>query len=162
MSSGEGDRARQEFPSVSFLHAYLLGGLALIGAPILVHLVTREKPKHLRFPAFRFLLQKFQTNRRKLRLHHLLLLLLRMLLIAALCFALARPRLHSERLTFLGGNQPILVVLVVDTSSSMEFERGGLTRLEDARRRALELLEEVPEGSRIALLDTAQQGGQFE
>ena len=58
-----------------FPHAYLLGGLALVGVPILIHLVTREKPKHLRFPAFRFLLQKFQTNRRKLRLHHLLLLL---------------------------------------------------------------------------------------
>jgi hypothetical protein len=147
---------------VSFLHWNLLGGLALIGVPILIHLVTREKPKHLRFPAFRFLLQKFQTNRRKLRLHHLLLLLLRMALIAALCFALARPQLHDERLKFLGGDQPVLVALVVDTSPSMEFERGGLTRLEDARRRALELLEEVPDGSRIALFDTGLPGAQFE
>src|SRR5438876_11414053 len=136
--------------------------MALAAAPILIHLVTREKPKHLRFPAFRFLVQKYHSNRRKLRLHHLLLLLLRMLLIAALCFALARPRLHSELPRFLGGTQPVEVVLIVDTSSSMEYERGELTRLADARRRALELLEELPQESRIALLDSADVGGQFE
>src|SRR5262249_12958770 len=45
--------------------------------------------------------------------------------------------------------------------SSMEFERGGLTRLEDARRRALELLDELPEGSKVAVLDSAERGGEF-
>jgi hypothetical protein len=141
----------------------MLGGLSLVAVPILVHLVTREKPKHLRFPAFRFLLQKYHTNRRKLRIHHLLLLLLRMLLIAALCLALARPRLHTDLPTFLGGTQAVEVVMVFDTSLSMEYERGGLTRLEDARRRALELLEELPAGSRVAVLDTWQPaGGSYE
>src|SRR5206468_7039372 len=53
------------------------------------------------------------------------------------------------------------LVLLFDTSSSMEFERGGLTRLEDARRRALELLEELPEGSKVAILDSAERGGEF-
>jgi Aerotolerance regulator N-terminal len=146
---------------MSFLHFYLLGGLSLVAVPILIHLVTREKPKHLRFPAFRFLLQKYHVNRRKLRLHHLLLLLLRMLLIAALCLALARPRLHTDLPEILGGSQPVVVVLAFDTSSSMDYERGGLTRLEDARRRALELLEELPDGSRVALLDSAESGGDF-
>ncbi|MBI1913255.1 MAG: BatA domain-containing protein [Planctomycetes bacterium] len=146
---------------MSFLHLYLLGGLSLVALPVLVHLVTREKPKHLRFPAFRFLAQKYKTNRKKLRLHHLLLLLLRMLLILLLCLALARPRLHSERLTFLSSSQPVAAVLLFDTSSSMEFERGGLTRLEDARRRALELLDELPEGSKVAVLDSAERGGEF-
>src|SRR4051794_37604439 len=146
---------------MSFLHLYLLGGLSLVALPVLVHLVTREKPKQLRFPAFRFLVQKYKTNRKKLRLHHLLLLLLRMLLILLLCLALARPRLHSERLTFLSSSQPVAAVLLFDTSSSMEFERGGLTRLEDARRRALELLDELPEGSKVAVLDSAERGGEF-
>ena len=47
---------------MSFLHLYLLGGVSLVALPVLVHLVTREKPKHLRFPAFRFLVQKYKTN----------------------------------------------------------------------------------------------------
>ena len=149
---------------MSFLHFYLLGGLTLVAAPVLIHLVTREKPKHLLFPAFRFLRQKYHSNRRKLRLHHLLLLLLRMLLIALLCLALARPLLHADRVNILGfgtTNQSVAVVLLFDTSSSMEYERGGLTRLEDARRRALELLEELPPGSRVAVLDSAERGGEF-
>jgi hypothetical protein len=146
---------------MSFLHLYLLGGLSLVALPVLVHLVTREKPKQLRFPAFRFLVQKYKTNRKKLRLHHLLLLLVRMLLILLLCLALARPRLHSERLSFLGGSQPVDVVLLFDTSSSMEFERGGLTRLDDARRRALELLNELPEGSKVAILDSSGPSSEF-
>src|SRR6266545_577211 len=146
---------------MSFLHLYLLGGLSLVALPVLVHLVTREKPKHLRFPAFRFLVQKYHTNRKKLRLHNLLLLLLRMLLILLLCLALARPRLHSERLSFFSGAQPVAAVLLFDTSSSMEFERGGMTRLEDARRRALELLDEFPPGSKAAILDSSSRGGEF-
>src|SRR5437879_7665977 len=103
---------------MSFLHLYLLGGLSLVALPVLVHLVTREKPKHLRFPAFRFLMQKYHTNRRKLRIHHLLLLLLRMLLIAALCLALARPILHTDLPIFLGGSQPVQVILAFDVSPS--------------------------------------------
>src|SRR5205823_1281874 len=101
-------------------------------------------------------------NRRKLRIHHLLLLLLRMLLIAALCLALARPRLHTELPEFFGGKQPVDVVLAFDTSLSMQYERGGLTRLEDARRRALELLDELPRESRVAVLDSAQPAGDFQ
>ena len=147
---------------MSLLHPYLLGGLALIGVPILIHLITRQKPKHLRFPAFRFLVQKFQVNRRKLRLHHLLLLLLRMLLILLLCLALARPLLRADKLPFLPNrSQPVAAVLLFDTSMSMEYERGELSRLDDAKRRALELLEEMPDGSRVAVLDSADGGGEF-
>ena len=40
---------------MSFLHGYLLAGLVLAGLPILVHLVMRQKPRQLFFPAFRFL-----------------------------------------------------------------------------------------------------------
>jgi Aerotolerance regulator N-terminal len=147
---------------MTFLHFYLLGGLALVGVPILVHLVTREKPRHVRFPAFRFLIQKYHSNRRKLRLHHILLLLLRMALILLLCLALARPQLYSERLgRLLSTTQPVAAVLIFDTSPSMEFERGGISRLDDARRRALELLAELPENSKVAILDSSERGGEF-
>src|SRR5204863_7716439 len=80
---------------MTFIHGYLLFGLALAGLPVLIHLIMRQKPKQLPFPAFRFLRQKAFINRRKLQLQHLLLLLLRMLLIAALCLGLARPVLTT-------------------------------------------------------------------
>src|SRR5437016_10840861 len=100
---------------MTFIHGYLLGGLILVGVPILLHLIMRQKPKQLPFPAFRFLRQKARINQRKIRLQHILLLALRMLLIAALCLALARPRLASSSILF-GGEQAVAAVFIFDTS----------------------------------------------
>src|SRR5437660_10759169 len=140
---------------MSFIHPLLLSGLLLAGVPILLHLIMRQQPKHLLFPAMRFLMQRHRTNQRKLRLRHLLLLILRMLLIALMCLALARPRLFSDRLrNFLGSDQAVAVVLVLDTSPSMEYAVAGQTCLESARARALELLDELSATSRVAVIHT--------
>jgi len=141
---------------MTFIHPLLLGGLFLLGLPVVIHLIMRQQPKHLLFPALRFLKMQQRTNQRKLRLRHLLLLILRMLLIALMCLALARPRLFSDRLrNFLGSDQAVAVVLVLDTSASMEYTVAGQTCLEAARARALELLDELSATSRVAVIDTA-------
>ena len=64
------------------MHAILLVGAALVGLPIILHLIMKQEPKRLPFPAFRFLKQRLKSNQRKLRLRHLILLALRVLLIA--------------------------------------------------------------------------------
>src|SRR5436309_4282189 len=143
---------------MTFIHGYLLAGLALAGVPILVHLIMRQKPKQLPFPAFRFLRQRHLINRRKMPLQHLLLLLLRAGLIAALCLALARPRVYSERVS-VGTERPVAAALVFDTSPRMEYAVGGQTRLDDAKRQARELIEEMADGSRVAVLDSGEEGG---
>jgi hypothetical protein len=145
---------------MSFVFPLLLGGLILAGIPVLLHLIMRQKPKHLLFPAFRFLLQRHRTNQRKLRLRHLLLLALRLLLIAGICLALARPKIFSERLN-LSSERPVAAVLLFDSSYSMQYVSGGKSRLDEANRRALELLDELPPESRVAILDTAQPGGEW-
>src|SRR5262249_61420882 len=135
---------------MTFLHPMLLGGLIAVGLPILLHLLMRQKPKHVMFPAFRFLQQKAKRNQRKIRLRHLLLLLLRMLLLTLICLALAKPRIFSERVgPIVGANQAAAAVLVVDTSLSMDYQSGGKSRLEDAKQRALAALDEFSEGSRV-------------
>jgi hypothetical protein len=145
---------------MTFIHGYLLGGLLLVGVPVLLHLIMRQKPRHLQFPAFRFLRQRHFINRRKLRLQHLLLLLLRMGVIAALCLALARPRVAAERVAALFNNErPIAAVLIFDTSPSMEYSAAGQTRLEEAKERARELFDEMDSGSQIALLDSGDEAG---
>jgi hypothetical protein len=135
------------------MHPILLLGAALVGLPILLHLIMKQEPKRLPFPAFRFLKQQLKTNQRKLRLRHFILLALRMLLIALFCLTLYQPTLQSERLP-LRGEQPVAVVLVIDTSPSMGYSANDKTRLEDARRRALELLDELPDRSQVAVVPT--------
>ncbi len=146
---------------MTFLHPLLLGGLVLVGLPVLIHLIMRQKPKRLPFPAFRFLLQKHRTNQTRLRLRHLLLLLLRMAIIAALCLALVRPSVTGGVL-LPGGDSPVNAVLVIDTSASMEYTLAGKSRLDEAKRRAGELLDELPDGSKIAILDSAEVNGEWE
>ena len=70
----------------------LIAGGALVGLPILLHLIMRQEPKRLPFPAFRFLKLQKRINQRKIRLRHLLLLLLRMALIALICLSLFSRR----------------------------------------------------------------------
>ena len=135
------------------MHALLFAGAALVGLPILLHLIMKQEPKRLPFPAFRFLRQKLKTNQRKLRLRHFLLLAMRMLLIALFCLALYQPTLLSDKLN-ISGQQPVAVVIVIDTSPSMGYTDSGKTRLEEAKRRALELLDELPETSPVAVVET--------
>src|SRR5262245_35622526 len=147
---------------MSFIHPLLLGGLLLVGIPVLIHLIMQQKPKHLLFPAFRFLVQKHRTNLRRLRLRHLLLLALRMLLIVLICLALARPRLFSERIG-IGSERPVATVLLFDTSFSMEYKPTPATptRLDAAKQRAQELLDDLPDGSRVAVLDSGELSGEW-
>jgi Aerotolerance regulator N-terminal len=141
---------------MTFIHLYMLGGALLVGVPVLLHLIMRQKPKQLAFPAFRFLRQKLLVNRRKLRLQNLLLLLLRMLLILLLCLALARPRVQSGKIPFTA-DQEVTAVFVFDTRPSMEYGVGTQTRLEEAKARARELLSETAAGSSIAILDSSEE-----
>jgi hypothetical protein len=135
------------------MHAILIAGAALVGLPILLHLIMKQEPKRLSFPAFRFLTQKLKTNQRKLRLRHFILLALRMLLIAIFCLALYQPTMLSHRLSLVG-DQPVATVIVLDTSPSMGYTANERTRFEEQRRRALELLDELPEKSPVAIIET--------
>ncbi len=80
---------------MAFVNASLLFGTLLVGVPILLHLVMRQQPKQLIFPALRFIKMRRETNRRTLQLRHWLLLLLRCLAIAVLAAVLARPSVRS-------------------------------------------------------------------
>lgn len=142
------------------MNSILLVGAALAGLPILLHLIMKQEPKRLPFPAFRFLKQKQRINQRKMRLRHFILLALRVLLILLFAFTLYQPTLLSEGLN-IHGEQPVAVVIVVDTSPSMGYVFNEKSRLEDAKIRALELLDELPDRSKVAIVETGEPGGEW-
>jgi len=139
---------------MDFMHPSLLAGGALAALPVVLHLVMRQRPQHLEFPALRFIQARQSSNRRTLKLRHLLLLLLRMAAIALLAFALARP---TARLFGMLGDQegPVTAVLVFDTTPRMGYVSEKRTRLAAAQEYASQLLESLPEKSQIGVLDTA-------
>ena len=132
------------------LHPVLLLGEALIGVPILLHLIMRQEPKRVPFPAFRFLKLRSRTNQRKMRLRHWILLALRMALIALIALTLFQPTLLSERFN-LHGDRPIAAILIIDSSPSMGYVLGDRASLSEARQRGLKLLEEPAQGPWTAL-----------
>lgn len=81
---------------MSFVHVSILGlGSLFVALPVILHLAMRQQPKHLIFPAMRFLRQRESTNRRRLQLRQWILLLSRCLLILLMALALARPSVSS-------------------------------------------------------------------
>jgi hypothetical protein len=138
---------------MTFVNLSLLAGTALVALPIVLHLIMRRKPRLLEFPALRFLQKRHDTNQRRLRLRHLLLLLLRAAAIALLAFALARP---SLKLSGGIGSQeaPVAAALIFDAAPHMQYRHENQSRLEAAKELGLWLVAQLPEQSEIAVFDT--------
>ena len=112
---------------MTFLHAAFLGGAAAVIVPIVLHLVMRRQPKHLEFPALRFVKLRQQSNRRQMRLRNWLLLALRCAVVALLALALARPSIVASGV--LGDQEaPVAAALVFDTSPRMQYRQQKIGR----------------------------------
>lgn len=218
---------------MSLLNPALIYGLALVSVPVILHLLLKQKPKPLLFPALRLLQRRHIQNSRRFRLRHWWLLFLRMAVLGLIVLALMRPSLPAanygltkgELTTLLvlaaagigtylallrraerdgGGNRsdfsyrrtllrgwttfgvfllglllvgwpyqrrvaaeikspgpqsaidlPVAAVFVFDTSLSMSYKQEGKTRLDVSRAIALDHLQELPVGSKVAVADTA-------
>lgn len=140
--------------AVSFLTPMLLAGTALVSVPVLLHLLMRQKPVKQEFPAIQFLKKRIVSNRRSLRINHLLLLLARIAAIVLLAFAMARPVVRN--VAWLADvKEPVAAVLVFDTAPRMELLEANKTRLEQAVALAEDLFEKLSPSSEIGIIDTA-------
>ncbi len=109
---------------MSFIHPLALLGLASAAIPAVLHLLQRRIPPELDFPPVRYLSAAERESARRLKLRHLLLLILRTALIVATVLAAARPLVP---LRGGGAHQPTAAVIILDNSpSSGAIVDGGL------------------------------------
>ncbi len=125
----------------------LLVALAAAGLPIVAHLLRRRDLPVRLLPTVALLRRAEASSRRRMRLVDLLLLIARVLLVAALAFAIAQPFL-AITLPY-GDGTAASVAIVVDDSMSATG-RGAPTPFEEARARALAIVESLPPGSEVA------------
>ena len=78
--------------ALGFLTPLFFAGLAALIAPILVHLVRRQDPTGIRFPSLMFLQRIPFEERRRRKIRHWALLVLRCLALSLLVLAFARPK----------------------------------------------------------------------
>ncbi len=145
---------------MSFLAPWLLGGLVLASAPIIIHLLNRRRYQLVEWGPMRYLKQTLRRNRRRVRLEQWLLLLLRTLAVLLLFLALAKPLLSGAAAALgqgLGGGR-VSHIVVIDDTLSMGLRGGGGTAFEDAKQAAAELVESMQSGDRLTLVTTSLPG----
>ncbi|TWU40969.1 BatA domain-containing protein [Novipirellula artificiosorum] len=81
---------------MTFLNATLIFGVLAAAAPVVLHFLARREPKKVVFPSLRFLTQRYETNRNRLKIRRWWLLALRIAAIAAVALFLARPLIHQS------------------------------------------------------------------
>ena len=103
---------------MSFLHPLALLGLAAAAIPALLHLLERRVPPEAEFPPIRYLSEAERQSARRLKLRHLLLLVLRTALIALIVMAAARPLVRSRGPVGGEAHEPTALALILDNSPS--------------------------------------------
>ena len=128
---------------MNWLFPGFLAGAALIGLPIVLHLLRRKPREVMRFPSLRFLGESALRDTRRNQLLRWLTLLLRCLAIALLCAAFARP---------FWGNTPSSNrrVMVIALDNSMSQQARG--RWDETQRWSLAQLSDLGPGDEAALL----------
>ena len=118
---------------MSFLNPLFLMGLAAAAIPIVIHLLTRRRPREVMFPSLEFLSEVNQNEIRRLRIKQWLLLALRTLAVAAIALAMARPALKGA--VGRASRAATTVVALCDRSGSMGASgASGATLVAEARR----------------------------
>src|SRR5262245_48676180 len=135
---------------MSFLAPVMLWGAAAAGIPVAVHFFFRSRYRTVPWAAMKFLLTSIEQTSRRLRFQELLLLACRVLILALLAFALSRPL--SSVVRGAGGGDAVDAVLVFDVSMSMGATDGPMSRLDRAKRAALDVIEQLPTHSTVKII----------
>lgn len=127
-----------------FLHPALLWALGLMSVPIIIHLLNRRRFTVVRWAAMDFLLQAQKKNRRRVRIEHLLVLLLRCLVMALIALAVSRPVATSGAFAGLPGvGDPVERIFLLDDSGSMSHRTGRTSAWDRARQVVKRLVEDL-------------------
>lgn len=116
------------------MHSWaLLIGAVAIGLPILVHWLTRPRPRRLALSTVRFVREAVHQRRAIHRLCDYLILALRAGAVALLAYAFSRPLIGGGALTTSAQASDVGRVVVLDVSHSMRAVVEGVRTFERAR-----------------------------
>lgn len=139
---------------MTFLQPWLLLALPLVALPVIIHLINQQRFQSVEWAAMMFLLSAKALSRGSSRLRQWLILLLRMLAVAAVILAVSRP-LSQGWLAAAGGDRSATSIVLLDRSPSMSQASGagGESKLMTARRQVAAALETLGT-SRVVLIDS--------
>lgn len=141
---------------MSFTYPAFLFALGTLSIPILIHLFNFRKFKLIYFSDIRFLKEIRQETKSRSRLKHLLVLFCRLMTILFLVFAFAQPFIPKQ------SSRPVYnencISIYVDNSFSMNAVNKNGNLLEDAKKKAAEILSAYGPSDRFQLLSNDFEG----
>ena len=137
---------------MTFLHPLALLGLAAAAIPALLHLLERRVPPEAEFPPIRYLSEAERQSARRLKLRHLLLLVLRTTLIALIVMAAARPLVRSRGAVGGGAHEPTALALILDNSPSSGAVVDGHPLIERLKTVVRAAISRAAPGDRLWLM----------
>lgn len=138
---------------MNFLQPLFLAGLLAAALPIIIHLINRRKAVRRPFPAMKLLQESNERIARSVKIRQWVLLALRVLAVAVLAMAIAKPYVLSSQGMTADERLPTAVVLVVENGVAMDY--GNWQR--EARRTAGRRLATFRPWDEVALLTTADE-----
>jgi hypothetical protein len=123
-----------EFVNPGFLYA-----LSAIAIPIVIHLFNFRRFRKVYFTNVRFIRELKQQTQKQSRLRHLLVLLMRILAIAAIVLAFAQPYIPQTE-TIVQPEKKNAVSIYIDNSFSMQSESEVGSLLDMAKEKAKEIV----------------------
>jgi len=135
---------------MGFLSPFLLVSAAALAVPLWLHLRRKRRQTPVEFPSLRYLKAATARMKRQAKVEDLGLLLLRLLLIALLAAAFARPVVRSSG-GWLGAARAVESVVVIDATASMGWRGEAGPRIDAAKRLAREWINGLDRSDAVAL-----------
>ena len=132
----------------------ILWFLGAMSIPLIIHLLSRLRIKKVEFSTVRFIKQLETSSIRKVKIQQILLLLLRMLAIAALVLMMAQPVSQGFMPGWLAAEQDARLLIIVDNSASMSVMDDDQTFLDQSKKEALNILSLFKDETEITLAQT--------
>ena len=141
---------------MNFLQPLTLIALPLVLLPVIIHLINQQRHRTVPWAAMMFLMTAKRMSKGMARIRHFLILLMRVLAIAALIFAISRP-LSGGWLGSIGFAKPDVTMILLDRSASMEAQdlQAGESKRSTALKRLTHLLDQGDYGTHLILIDSA-------
>lgn len=141
---------------MSFLQPLLLAALPLALLPVVIHLIHLLRRRQVKWAAMRWLMMAQKMNKGLSKLRQYLILLFRVLAVAAIIFVICRPL--AGGLLGLTGGAPDSVIILLDRSASMEQQlltTGTSKRVAALRNLSAAIKDAYGTRSKLVLIDSA-------
>jgi hypothetical protein len=137
---------------MTFLNGALGFGALAFAIPLIIHILNRSRFRTVEWGAMHLLESVIKVNHKRFRIDQIILLLVRCSIPVLLALCLAKPVLTGSRL--LEGDAPVSLVILLDTSYSMDTVDASGSRFDSAVDAACAIVGAASRGSEVTVIQT--------